>query len=357
MKFQIATEKDKESYERFVNKKAGTTCMQMWQWADFRNKLGKKIYERVFVKENGSIKLTANIAINSFKVLGNILYIPQGPIWESSGTLNEFTSNIINFAKERNCFSIVCEPRVQKDSGEFNDLINAGFLFTDKAVQPRCTIFLDISKNEEELLAGFSRTTRYNIGYAKRKGIEIKHFNKPCDISRIDDFYKLILMTQDRKYFHIQPLDYFKNLWLEFSNDGKADLFEAWYNREHLGTILTLNNDIWSASLFSASSRKYDKFKPIYLARWDSIKNAKSKGCQIYDFFGATDSNDSSHPFYYTTQHKLGFEKKFKRFAGTFEIILNPVKYRIWRFLESKMIFKFYEDSFLKVFRNANKKK
>lgn len=357
MKFQIATEKDKEKYEKFVNSRVETTCMQMWQWADFRNKLGRKIYERVFVTEEGSINLTASLALNSFKILGNVLYIPQGPIWEGSNSMKEFKRSIVSFAQSKNCFAIICEPRIKKDSDRFQDLIKSGFVYTARAVQPRQTIFLDISKNEDELMSSFSRTTRYNIGYAKRKGVNIKHYNSPKDTDRIDAFYKLILLTKDRRYFHIQSKEYFRRLWIEFSKNEKADIFEAWYGGEHLATILTLNNDVWSASLFSASSRKHANRKPIYLARWESIRNAKNKGCKIYDFFGATDSDDKTHPFYYTTQHKLGFNKEIQRFAGTFEIILNPVKYRIWRFLERKLVFKFYEDSFLKVFRHANKKK
>ncbi len=357
MKFQIATEKDRDKYESFVNRRVETTCMQMWQWADFRNKLGRKMYERVFMSNSGSIRLTASLAINSFKILGNVLYIPQGPIWEDLDVIKEFRKDIVSYARDKNCFAIICEPRVKKDSTRFQDLINAGFVYTNKAVQPRQTIFIDISRSEDELLSSFSRTTRYNIGYAKRKGVNIKHYNSPKDTDRIDAFYKLILLTKDRKYFNIQSKEYFRKLWQEFSKDGKADIFEAWYKRDHIGTIITLNNDIWSASLFSASSRKHKKKKPIYLARWESIRNAKNKGCKIYDFFGATDSEDKTHPFFYTTQHKLGFNKEIQHFAGTFEIILNPVKYRIWRFLESKLVFKFYEDSFLKVFRHANKKR
>jgi len=355
MNFREATKKDKASFEKFVNSKKEATCMQMWQWADFRNKLGKKFYKRLIVEENNDIQLTATVALNSFRFLGNVLYIPQGPVWSDSEALKYFSDKLCDYVKRRNYFAIVCDPRVQENSGRFEELIKVGFKFTDKAVQPKCTIFIDLTKDKDQLISDFSRTTRYNIRYAKRKGVKIKHFTSPQDVDRIDEFYKLLIATRKRKYFHVQTKEYFQELWKEFSREGRANLFEAWVESDHVGTIITLNSEVWASSLFSASCSKHSKLKPMYLTRWESILDAKSKGCNIYDFFGATDSNDKNHPFYYTTRHKLGFEKSFKKFAGTFEIVLDPVKYRAWKLLEKNLIFKFYEDTFLKIFRNANK--
>ncbi|MBN2016108.1 peptidoglycan bridge formation glycyltransferase FemA/FemB family protein [Candidatus Dojkabacteria bacterium] len=359
MEFIEVENKHKEKYEAFVNNQFESTCMQMWQWAEFRNQLSPNLYNRLgIIDKEGNFHLTASYAINRFKYIGNILYIPQGPIWRSAEALKLFEEKIVDFARRKNCIAVICDPRVKKDDGKFKDLEKVNFLFTDEAVQPRVTIFLDLSKSEDEILQSFSKNTRYNIRYALRKGIKIKKFSEPKDASRIVGFYELLLSTQKRKYFYVQPIEYFESLWDTFSREGRITLFEAFYKDSHLGSILLINTDKFAISLFSASSPQYSNLKPLYLMRWESIKEAKLRGCKFYDFFGATDSQDESHPFFYTTQHKLGFSKDFQKFAGTFEIVLNPLKYKMWRFMEDMGIFKFYEKTFIRQFRerNVNKK-
>lgn len=329
--------------------------MQMWEWAQFRNRIAPRLFERIGVIDNtGKFHLTATYETFKYKLFGNVIYIPQGPIWDDEKALNLFTTKIRDIARQTNTFLIVCEPRVKTDSAKFEQLINTGMTFTKKAVQPRITVFLDLTQSEDELLASFSKTTRYNIRYAARKGVTIIKYTSAQDLSRIKKFYSLLQETRKRKYFYIQPFNYFEELWKEFAESNFISLYEARYKDELLTSLLVIDNNRWAGSLFSASSRKFSNLKATYLARWESIKHSKEKGCETYDFFGATDSNDKKHPFFNTTQFKLGFGRTIQEFAGTFEIILNPIKYKAWRLCESLDLFKFYEDSFVKEFRKRH---
>jgi lipid II:glycine glycyltransferase (peptidoglycan interpeptide bridge formation enzyme) len=349
------TNKHKTSYTNFINNKDEATCLQMWEWAELRNTLGTKIFHRVGVvdKENRML-LSATYAINQFSKIGNLLYIPQGPIWDNEDALMIFKDGIENIARKNNCFAIICESRIKKGSDKFRQLKEIGFVNTSKAVQPKTTVLLDILRPEKELLKSFSKSTRYNIRYAKKQGVTIKKFMSLKDTDRIDAFYKLLIKTQKRNYFYIQSPEYFRALWRGFSKNNHATLIEAWYKGKLLNSILVLNNNTWSGSLFSASSREHSNIKATYLARWESIKDAKEKGCKTYDFFGATESKNPKHPFYNTTQFKIGFGREFTNFAGTFETIINPIKYNIWIALQKLGKIKFYEYTFLKEFTRRN---
>lgn len=355
MKFVSIQKTDKVKYEKLVNNSKKSTCMQMWEWADFRNYGISKLYERVGVIDDlGNMRLAASYSINRFKSLANVLYIPQGPIWDKDEALKVFTDNIRQIASCEKCIAIIIEPRIKLNSKRFHRLKSLGFVFTNKAVQPRETIMLDLSMSEESLLASFSKNTRYNIRYAKKKGIKVEMFDKESDVRRVDMFYDLLKETQKRKYFHVQDKNYFRSLYLQFSKNKHIRIYEASYKSEVIGSMIVVYHNKWAASLFSASSIKYTKFKPIYLLRWRTIKDMKSLGCNIYDFFGATSSQDRTHPFYFTTQHKLGYSKEITRFAGTFEIILNPLKYKAWRIGEKAGLYKFYEEAYLKEFKKRN---
>jgi len=346
--------KDKTLYENFVNDKEETTCLQMWEWATFRNKLGSKLYNRIGIVNNGKLSLSAIYAVNKFSFLGNVLYIPQGPIWDGNKSLFEFKKSIVELAEVNNCFAVICDPRVEENGKKFNELLESGFKCTHEAVQPRVTIRLELSRSEEDLLASFNKSTRYNIKYANKNNIKITKYNSPSDIDHIKTFYKLITETKERKYFYVQQEDYFSYLWSEFSGNKHATIYEASFKDEILGSMIVINNDHNAFSLFSASTRKYDNLKFMYLLRWESIKDAKNRGCKVYDFFGATDESNTHHPFYYTTQHKLGFSKNFVKYAGTFEILLNPIKYNIWKLFQKAGIIKFYEKYYLVDFKKRN---
>lgn len=356
MKFVAISEKDKSAYEKLVNNRLEATCLQMWEWAKFRNQLGAKLFKRIGIQEGKDLHLVATYQISNYKVFGKVLYIPQGPIWDSPRVFDLFAQNIKSLAQKEGCHLVVLEPRVFSGDERYNQLLSNGFVYNQNTIQPRETVLVDLTKNEEELLASFSKNTRYNINYAARKGISIKRYDKPEDVTRINQFYDLLQETQQRNEFEIQPIDYFQKLWETFSENRHAHMFEAWFGNQVVSTIIMLHDNVWATSMFSSSSRKHSNLKHTYLLRWESIKSARNLGCKTYDFFGATSSQDTSHPFYHTTQFKLHFGHKVTSFAGTFEMIIDPVKYNLWKLAENLRIIKFYEKSIIKHYKNASQK-
>jgi len=356
MKFVPITKEHKQSYDTLVNNRPEATCLQMWEWAEFRNALHKDLYFRLGVIDDDKLHLVATCQVSNYKFFGNVLYIPQGPIWDDPNALTFFSKSIGEIAAQRKCHLIVLEPRVFPGDERYKQLQSLGYKHTPNSIQPRETVLVDLDQDDDTLFASLQKNTRYNINYAKRKGIVIKSYRKPTEVDRIDTFYSLLKETQSRNNFTVQPKEYFQKLWLEFSAYGHAQLFEAWYKDEVLSTIIMLYNDVWATSMFSSSTRKLSNLKHTYLLRWESILEAKKNGCKSYDFFGATASKDPSHPFYHTTEFKLHFGKKVTSYAGTFEMILDPVKYRyyLWKIAENFGIIKFYEKTIIKGYRNSH---
>ena len=347
-------QKDKDLFDKFVNSSPMATCLQMWEAKEYRNKSKTIPYDRIAIQDNNQIVAAATFSVSKFKYLGNLIYIPHGPVWSGEEALFTLTNELINIAKNKNAFAIVAEPRIFQNSNENNELLRAGYKYTGKAVQPRHTVLIDLTRDSQDILNSFSKSTRYNIRLADKKGIQIRSYLNPSDSSQIDSFYKLLKETQDRKYFYVQDKSFYQYLWSEYSKNNHAALFEAYYQDELLNSLLLLYNDYRASSIYSASSRKYSNLKATYLLRWKSIEFAKENGCRLYDFFGAAKTEDTNHPFYYTTQFKLGFGREITEYAGTFEIILNPVKYNAWIYGAKFGFFKLYEDSFLKDLKNKS---
>ena len=345
----------KNKYQDFVNSQKETTCLQMWEWAEFRNKVNPDLFKRVTVtNKTGDIIAAATYTIYKYKFLGNVLYIPHGPIWKNGRGLKKLTKNVMQVAQNNSCITIVAEPKIKKNSQKFKEMKNSEFQNTARSVQPKHTILYSLEDSVEKLMADLDKKTRYKIRLAGRRGIKIKKYHSPDDIDRIDIFYKLLKETQKRKYFFIQSKKYYQELWKEFSSNSHAILLEASYKDTTIGSLILIYNDNWSSSIYSASSRKYSKHKGTYLLRWKSILEAKKAGCSVYDFFGATNSDDENHPFYYTTRFKLRFGDEVTEFAGTFEIVLDKIRYNLWKLLQKIGVIKFYQESYLKEFKRKN---
>ena len=63
------------------------------------------------------------------------------------------------------------------------------------------------------------------------------------------------------------------------------------------------------------------------------ILDAKAKGLKSFDFWGiAPEGAPSTHPWAGFTNFKKTFSGTEVDYAGTYDIILNPAKYRLYQF-------------------------
>ncbi len=87
----------------------------------------------------------------------------------------------------------------------------------------------------------------------------------------------------------------------------------------------------WSGIGFyhqAASLSKYAKFSIPYLLQWEAIKEAKKRGCKLYDFWGFTDpEKEPKHPWAGPTLFKMGFGGYKKEYVKTQDF---PLSKKYW---------------------------
>jgi len=76
----------------------------------------------------------------------------------------------------------------------------------------------------------------------------------------------------------------------------------------------------------AASLEKYAKLSIPYLLQWEAIKEAKKRGCKMYDFWGYVDPK-SKHPWAGPTLFKMGFGGKPYLYVKTQDL---PLSWRYW---------------------------
>jgi lipid II:glycine glycyltransferase (peptidoglycan interpeptide bridge formation enzyme) len=85
-----------------------------------------------------------------------------------------------------------------------------------------------------------------------------------------------------------------------------------------------------------------------YLLQWQAIKDAKAAGCEAYDFGGIrTEGRERIYAFPTRnswagiTKFKTGFSPATKpiEFPGSYDIIINPVEYWMYRGIQKMKSF------------------
>jgi peptidoglycan pentaglycine glycine transferase (the first glycine) len=87
----------------------------------------------------------------------------------------------------------------------------------------------------------------------------------------------------------------------------------------------------WSGIGFyhqAASVLKYAKLSLPYLLQWEAIKEAKRRGCALYDFWGYVDpQREPRHPWAGPTLFKMGFGGRVFEYIKTQDF---PLSRKYW---------------------------
>ncbi len=201
-------------------------------------------------------------------------------------------SKIINFVELKyHPFQFSIEPDNNKSK---TLLLNHNFKLSNSPSLPTKTIQIDLTKTKEKLLKEMYSKTRYNIGLAKRKGLEIGESNE------IEKFAKL------KGNFFSQKKNIIK---LNEAFDKNTHLFCAYKNNKLLAGILLLTTKDTAYYMHAASTKEGNKLFAPTLLTWHTIQFAKKKGFKVYDFDGIYDER-------FPIKSWLGFTRFKKRFGG-----------------------------------------
>lgn len=300
-------------------------------WFNFQKEMERSVHH-IHISNNEEI-IASCVAITLPLFLGrNYVYAPHGPIIKENNkqALTLLKKAIIELAKKENAVFFHADPEKAEGIEVFKE---AGFVSTDKERQPRETITLNITPDEEEILKSFHSKTRYNIRLSKRKGVEVKISE---NIEDVDIFYELATTTKTRNAFGIHEKKYYEKQLEILTKTKKGALFIAEYKGKPIATNICVFHGNKGIYLHGASSNEFRNVMAPHLLQWEQILHAKKLGCTTYDFWGATTSKDKNHPWFGVTRFKKGFSKNFITYIPTQELVTNKLWYTIYT-LASKL--------------------
>lgn len=219
-----------------------------------------------------------------------------------------------------------------------------------KSVFAQSTILMDLTKTNEELLAGMHEKTRYNLRLAQKKGVTVVVYTGPTASTRastrshlvdgaVEGFIALQKETAERQKFFLHSDHYYKTCFEILSAHGLAYLLEAQLPSSNQRPTTHKTAASWMLFRYGdvlyypygESNYEMRSYMPSNLLMWEAIQLGKRLGCKVFDLWGAASNpDDETDPWHGFTRFKLAFGGKFLRLAATYDLILNPTLYHLF---------------------------
>ncbi len=308
-----------------------TPLQQTKEW----EKLQKSLGETTFFVEEKDFQFLAILKKTRF---GNYLYLPYGPVIRDKNAAKTALEALLSLAKEKSVTFIRIEPQCPETASY---LLKQSNIVKSKDLNPADTWILSLEADKDAIVSGFSQGTRTRYNQFAKKGLSVLSTKNP---EKIKELVRLQSAVAKDKGIIAFSEDYLK---AELEQDF-ASLYLVTYNpanNQSLKDESEKNDDpkIIAASLFfdydgtrfymqSASDYNYRKLPATVALLTTALFDAKEKGLKRFDFWGiAPDGAGKDHPWAGFTDFKKSFGGEAISYCGTYDLVLNPGKYRLYK--------------------------
>lgn len=328
---QIIDFENRKEWERVLEKCGDKTFLSSWEWGEFWVGQGNKI-KRLGVGDKSGL-LAVALAVKIKAKRGTHILIQHGPniiegkTAEKSKILKELLFGLEKWAKQERASFVRIAPLIEKNDSNLGIFKKLGFVAAPMHANAyEATWKLDVTPSEEDLMRAMRKTTRYLIRQVqKNPDVAIE---KSGDPEKIKIYSKLNEAVAKRQKFAAFKEDYIRREFNAFAGTGQAMWFIGSYRGKPAAAALVI---FWSGIGFyhqAASLGEYSKYSIPYLLQWEAIKEAKRRGCKLYDFWGYTDPKKyPKHPWAGPTLFKMGFGGQKYEYVKTMDL---PLSWKYW---------------------------
>jgi len=308
--------------EKTAYNKAVSHVIQSWEWGEFRRKMGLDLVRLGHFESNNlscAYQLTFH-PVPFFKY--SVGYLPKGPMPDE-----KMVEALKTLGQKKNVAFIKIEPNVISDKSKVisDKFRNLGLVQSKKSLFTKYNFLIDLTKTEEQLLAAMHPKTRYNIGIAQKKGVEVYESTKEEDF---EIYLKLYFETTKRQKYFGHTSSYHKLVWQTLAPVKMARLLIAKYQGEPLVAWMLLNFASTLYYPYGGSSKEYKDVMASNLIAWEAIRLGKKMGLKVFDMWGALAPDaKESNPWYGFHRFKAGYGPAHVEYVGTYDLILKPALY------------------------------
>ena len=303
----------------------GGHVMQSSAWAAIREQQG---WSAEFLRPAGAHALVLWRPLPGGMRFG---YCPRGPV-ASAAQLPEALVALAAHAKETSG-ALVLKVDPERTPAEAAAALTAAGFVRGPDIQPVvATLVLPLDREDEALLAGFEKDTRWSVRQPEKRGVEVYQGTTDEDLIA---FYDLYALTGRRAGFITRTQAYYRMVWRTLIEAGLATLWLAEHDGQPVAGAMTWHCGDREVYQYGATNDAVRKLYAAYGLLWRCIVEAHARGARTFDFGGIpADPNDASDPMHGPYMFKKGFDGAVRRWVGAHDAVPRSLAYRAFRLLE-----------------------
>lgn len=317
-----------DEYEAY--EKLALHPLQSMAWGNFRETTGVKV-DRLIGFEEDAMVAQMQVTFHPIpKVPYTVGYYPKGR-WPDEIALNALRE----LGKRNKAIMVKMEPDISMPPYKLADLEGLQAFLTEhgcevgRALFTPYTFVIDLLKTEADLLASMKSKTRYNVRLAQKRGVQIVEDSTDKGFG---EYLELLKLTTKRQQFYAHTEKYQQNMWKYMHGAGIARILKATYQGKTLVAWVLFHYRDRLFYPYGASSRENKDTMASNLLMWEAIRYGQQLGAKTFDLWGALGpSAVPKDPWYGFHTFKEGYGGVQAQFVGTFDLVIDPPKYQLYR--------------------------
>jgi peptidoglycan pentaglycine glycine transferase (the first glycine) len=321
---------DRTTWDRALLRLPRPHILQSWEWGAFKSRHGWSATHWLLKDASDRPRAAALVLRRRLARLPfGLLYVPKGPILEPTDgeAWEAILAHLARLAQGQRAIFVKLDPDVSVEHTASTDrLLRRGWRPSAEQIQFRNTMTLDLTRDEDALLAAMKSKWRYNIRLAERKGVTAR----PGTTEDLPLLYDMYRETALRDSFVIRPFAYYRDAWGSFIERGLAQPLIANVDDDAVAMVLLFRFGDCAWYMYGASRDWHREKMPNHLLQWEAMRWAKSVGCTVYDLWGAPDEAVESDPMWGVYRFKRGFGAALVRHIGAYDYPISRPGYWLY---------------------------
>jgi lipid II:glycine glycyltransferase (peptidoglycan interpeptide bridge formation enzyme) len=341
---------DRPRWDAFLAARPEADVLQSWGWGEVSATVGERPLRLVLEDGSGALRGVAQALVRPAQLGRQVLYVPHGPIWEREApdadeTLTRLIRGLREAARRSKGLVVKLDPRASGSVGSptaaDGDLATRlldryGMRRARHDLQAVSTRVVELLGGGESLRATWTAGARKEERRAHKRGVTITldRTGEPDAIAALDG---LLQERAERRGFRARPQSFLTDLARGSATSGGWYLSLAWYEGRAIAAHAAPRVGDRAYGLYGGSLRDPELANLFgSTAAMGGLMDALGgDGAATYDLWGVVEEDDTTaDPDW---QRFSAYKRKFGgtpvRHAGTFDLVVDPITYRLrdWR--------------------------
>jgi len=253
--------------------------------------------------------------------------IPRGPLWQSDKLqassfkpAEALLERIVQDAKREHCIALYLSPSHSLAACSLQ------LAASPRHIHCEATRMIDLTLDENQILAQMHPKGRYNIAVAEKHGVTVREGTE----NDTESFYALLQATGKRDGFTVSQKSHYRR-FLDCI-EGSFILI-AEHAKKPVAGLIGVRWGTTGIYYYGASSYEYRNLMAPYLLQWEAMKKCKAMGCTKYDLLGIEPPEEKPQAKSLKLQalHPWAGISDFKRKFGGSIVIYPPEQMMVLR--------------------------